>query len=133
MPPDDSVTVGELARSVRDVFGRLEGLARRLEDGQFVRTDIYILYKENVNQALAALERRVSEMESSKVSKTAHEGLVEKVSSLDSDKAEKSTLASMDARVAQLEDDKKWLVRLIIGFIILGVLGAVFAASGAAG
>lgn len=29
-------------------------------------------------------------------------------------------------RVDSLEDDKKWLVRLVGAFIIMGILGAVF-------
>lgn len=129
-PPDESITVGELARQVRDVFARFEGLARRLEDGQFVRTDLYILYRENVNVALAALERRVGEIETSKVSVATHQNLVDRVSTLDSDKAGAVEFSGLSDRVSQLEDDKKWLVRLVIGFIILGVLGAVFAVSG---
>lgn len=38
-------------------------------------------------------------------------------------------MAALTDRVAQLEDDKKWLVRLVLGFIVLAVLGAVFAAA----
>lgn len=131
MPPsDESVTVGELARQVRDVFSRFEGLARRLEDGQFVRTDLYGLYKENVNQSLFALERAVESLEKSKASQAAHIVVVDKVKDLEDDKVDRTEHTSLVDRVAQLEDDKKWLVRLVIGFIVLGVLGAIFVASG---
>lgn len=110
MAPDEGPGLGELSRQVRDVFARFEGLARRLEDGQFVRTDLYVLYRESVNTALASLQERVK--------------------ALDTGKLEKTDLDSLEKRVAQLEDDKKWLVRLVLGFIVLGIMGAVFAVSG---
>lgn len=109
-PPDEGISVGELSRRLSDTLVRIEGLARRLEDGQFVRTDLYTARQEAVNVALAALQ--------------------DKVRDLDGDKAEDNQLSSLVARVEQLEDDKKWLLRLVIGFIILGVLGAIFIASG---
>jgi hypothetical protein len=121
-PPEETYSVAELARSLRDVFTRLEGLARRLEDGQFVRTDLYNLYRESVNQALAALQAAQAVLERDKADKSHVNSVAESVKT----KADTSSFSGLEARVAQLEDDKKWLVRLIIGFIILGVLGAVF-------
>ena len=50
---DDGVSLGKLSRRLTDVFTRFEGLARRLEDGQFVSTQLYMQYKEAVNQSLA--------------------------------------------------------------------------------
>ena len=111
-PPDEGPSLGELSRQVRDVFARFEGLARRLEDGQFVRTDLYVVYRESVTQALALLQERMKFFEANKI--------------------DKSDLDVLEKRIAQLEDDKKWLVRLVLGFIVLGVLGAVFAISGGA-
>ena len=35
-----------------------------------------------------------------------------------------------DNRLRQLEDNNKWLVRLVIGFVIAGILGALFTLSG---
>jgi homoserine dehydrogenase len=42
--------------------------------------------------------------------------------------AEKVDLQLIDltSRVASLEDDKKWLIRLVVGFIVLGLLGLLF-------
>lgn len=37
---------------------------------------------------------------------------------------------NVDDRITQLEDDKKWLYRLVIGFIVTAVLVAVFTISG---
>lgn len=109
----DGIGLGELARQVRDVFVKLEGLATRLESGQFVRSDVFALYRENVNQALA--------------------GIQEKIKALAEDKVEKSDLRALEARVAALEDERKWLIRLVLGFIVLGILGAIFVASGISG
>lgn len=113
MTEGDGIGLGELARQVRDVFVKLEGLATRLESGQFVRSDVFALYRENVNQALA--------------------GVQDKIKVLSEDKADKaevtSTFRSMEARIAALEDERKWLTRLVLGFIILGILGAIFVAS----
>ena len=111
-PPDENMTVGELARAVRDAFVRMEGIARRLEDGQFVRTDLYNLAQQNLQQLISDLVRRISAVETDKVSKTEFQNLQQEVN--------------------DLKDDKKWLVRLILGFIVLAILGAVFAASGGA-
>lgn len=132
MPPDDEVSLGELSRRLTDVFTRFEGLARRLEDGQFVSTQLYLQYKEAVNQALSALERRVKDLEDGKVGKNTFDGVAAQMKALDTDKVDKMVFDAVVTRVAQLEDDKKWLVRLVLGFIVLGILGAIFAASGGA-
>lgn len=111
-PPDNSdVSVGELSRMVTNVLLRFEGLAKRLEDGQFVRSDLYNARQELVNNALQSLQDRLKRLEA--------------------DKADQDQVAAIEARLAQLEDDKKWLVRLVIGFIILAVLGAIVVSGGA--
>lgn len=35
-----------------------------------------------------------------------------------------STYTQLSDRVALLEDDRKWLIRLIIGTVVLGIIGA---------
>ena len=52
---------------------------------------------------------------------TAYKELVEA-----KNKVQDQALADTQKRVAELEDGRKWLSRLIIGFIVLAVLGAVF-------
>lgn len=37
--------------------------------------------------------------------------------------------SGLEVRIKEMEDARTWLVRLIAGFIIMGVLGAVFVAS----
>lgn len=89
-PPDEGPSVGELARQVREVLSRFEGVVQRLESGQFVRTDIFTLFKE----------------------------------------ANSAELATLRGEVNELKDDKKWLIRLVGAFIIVGILGAVFLVKG---
>lgn len=127
-PPEDGVGIGELSRQVRDVLVRFEGLATRLET-QFVRSENFQLYKQLVDTAISNLQQRVSELASAEQMKN----LREDVDGLGQGKASKNELTNLERRVADLEDDKKWLVRLVVGFIILGVLGAVFAVSQAGG
>lgn len=110
MTDETNITVGELARSVSSVLIRLEGLARRLEDGQFVRTEMHNLYKENVNLALMQAQ--------------------EKIRTLGEDKVDKAEYQALQKRVVEIEDSKKWLERLVLGFIILTILGVILAASG---
>lgn len=108
--PDDGVSLGELSRRLSEVFVRFEGLAQRLEGGQFVRTDLYNARQEAVNTSISALQ--------------------DKTKSLGDDKVDNTDFRALSARVASLESDKTWLVRLVIGFIVMGVLGAIFIASG---
>lgn len=42
-------------------------------------------------------------------------------------------IAVLETRVDELENDKQWLVRLVIGFIIVGILGAVITFTHATG
>lgn len=89
-PEDSGITVAELARQVRDVLVRFEGIVQRLESGQYVRSDIFDMYKLGVGVELNNIR----------------------------------------AEVEELKDDRKWLIRLVGTFIILGILGAVFLVKG---
>jgi hypothetical protein len=126
------VGVGELSRLVRDVLVRFEGLAARLET-QFVRTDVFEYYKQLVNQALMELQVKTANA----ADKTT---VSDKFKDVDEELGKKASRAEVDAkletltkRIADLEDDKRWLVRLIGTFIVLGILGAVFAVAKAGG
>lgn len=114
--PDSEIGVGELSRQVRDVLVRFEGLATRL-DGQFVRDDNFRLYQRLVDQAIASLQKAVQELAS-----------LEMVKNLKTEvdaKASKGQVAGLEEDIKELQDDKKWLIRLIVGFIVMGVLTAV--------
>jgi hypothetical protein len=124
MPPqgDDGVGIGELSRQVQEVFVRFERLAAKLESGQFVRADAYAMYQQFVDQAIRQLQdanRNFATSESAKTLKSEVDG-----------KASEGALKGLEQRVSELEDDRKWLIRLVIGFVILGVMGALFAVGG---
>lgn len=119
-PPEDGPGVGELSRMVRDVLVRFEGLASKLET-QFVRNDNFQLYKQLVDQAISGLQDSAKNF-----------ARLDRITDLEKDLVEKAGSPEFKAlkdRVTDLEDDKKWLTRLLIGFIILAVLAAVFAVS----
>jgi uncharacterized membrane protein YheB (UPF0754 family) len=120
LPEPDGISIGELSRQVQGVLVRFESLVTRL-DGQYVRNENLELYKQLVNQTLQQLQTTVAQLASA-----------EKVKDLEADieaKASKGTVAALESAVKELQDDKKWLTRLILGFIILAVLGAIFAAA----
>lgn len=109
MPPDnENISTGELSRRVSDVLVRFQGIVSQLET-QFVRRELFEIYRETMHQT--------------------HKSLADKIAGLDADKAEKTTIDALESRLGQLEDDKKWLIRVVGAFIILGVLALLFAAS----
>lgn len=136
----DTPGIGELSRQVRDVLVRFEGLATRLET-QFVRNDNFNLYKQLVDQAIFNLQGTVAAMARADkladvegdMAKKADVNYVTGLNKRVDTKAGKDVVDALVKRVDDLEDDRKWLIRLVIGFIILAVLGAVFAVSQGAG
>lgn len=101
----DNPGLGELSRQVRDVLVRFEALAARLES-QFVRSDLYGLYQKNVEQDLKDLSAICTKATTDLDSKLTRE------------------MSHLSERVRSLEDNQKWLVRLIVSFVVLGVLAA---------
>lgn len=111
---------GELSRQIRDVLSRFGDLATRLET-QFLRSEVFVLYQRLVDKAIHDLE----EANRTKASAERMENVIEQVRK----KVDSDSFKALETRVADLEDDKKWLVRLVVGFIVFGVLAAVFAVS----
>lgn len=105
IPMTTDMSVGELSRQVAAALVRIEGVAARLESGQFVRTDVYDLH-------IKATEARLAVLELNKVSTEAH--------------------AELKTRVNRLEESNTWLVRLIIGFVVTAVLAFIFTQTGGA-
>ena len=100
---------------------RFERLATRLET-QFVNKESYSIYQKLVDQEIKTLQdttKQLATAETANSLKSEVEG-----------KASNGALKGLEQRVSELEDDRKWLVRLVIGFIVLGVLGAIYVASG---
>lgn len=114
------ISTGELSRQVRDVLSRFSDLATRLET-QFLRSDVFILYQRLQEKTLQDLDTAVQ----GKATKDSIQNLTDTINK----KADKAELQSLIDRLEDLEDDKKWLTRLVFGFIVLGVLGAIFAFS----
>jgi hypothetical protein len=113
---------------VRDVLVRFEGLAARLET-QFVRADIFEFYKTQIQAELTRLSDAVSRAADKVI-------IAERLKDTSDDiekKASKGELESLSKRVSDLEDDKKWLTRIILGFVVAGVLGAAFLVNKASG
>lgn len=121
---DEGPGVAELARQVQAVLNRFESLSSQLEH-TFVRRDLYEMYKAFIDGKLNELAIKSDRVPS-----------LEKIQSLENelkDAADRQVVQNLTTRVEALEDDKKWLTRLVIGFIVLGVLGAIFAVSKAGG
>ena len=102
----DEISIGELARQLKDVVSRLEGVMRRLDNGQFVRTDLFSRYEEAVATKIGGLERDVDAL------------------------ASKKDVENLSTRVGKLEDEKTWITRLVISFIVITILGVVFTTAG---
>lgn len=124
MPDNEGVGIGELSRQVQGVLLRFEGLATKLEQ-QFVRTDNYLLYQRLVDEAIAGLKQTMATLASSDQLKNVTDDVASKAS--------KGTVEALTDRVEALEDDKKWLIRLVLGFIVMGILGTVFVVSKGSG
>ena len=95
------MSLGELSRLVGSALVRIEGVAARLEGGQFVRSDVYDLQIKQYDGQIGT-----------KVSTEAH--------------------AELKARVLKLEEANTWLVRIVVGFVVLAVLGLVISQTGGA-
>lgn len=99
--------LGELSRQVRDVLVRFEKLATQLEN-QFVRRDIWEWQKSTIEKSVGELDGDLKELERS----------------VEAKRVSVDTHATLERRVKDLEDNQRWLIRLIIAFVIMGVLGA---------
>lgn len=124
MPPQpqdpEAVGIGELSRQVQQVLMRFEGLATRLET-QFIRKETYDLYKQLVDQAISSLQEHVKNLSTAEATRNLREEVERKAS--------KGQVEGLEQRVTELEDDRKWLIRLVLGFIVLSILGAIFVVS----
>jgi hypothetical protein len=99
------MSLGELSRQVAQALLRIEGVAQRLESGQFVRTDVYDLQTK-------ATEAKLKQVDEGKVSTEAH--------------------SELKSRVTKLEEANTWLIRVVIGFVVTAVLAFIFVQTGGA-
>lgn len=112
------IGVSELARQVREVLVRFEGLAARLEAGQFVRTDNFEYYKELIRIELVQIRHLISNV----ADKTTMEDKFKDMGKDVDGKVSQRTHDELAKRVSELEDDKKYLTRILISFVVLMVL-----------
>lgn len=103
-------TVGELARGLQSVLVRFEGLIQRIELN-YVQKDVYEL---GIRLAEAA----------DKALKTA-------IEAEEKDRAESDD--ALRQRIEKLESNQTWLVRTIIGAVVLAVLAGVLVSKRAVG
>ena len=100
--PDSPPGVGELSRQVREVLGRFEGLANKLE-ANFVNKDIFKLYSDGVTRELEhvskALDMQVQ--------------------------AEKERNDQLEKRISKLEGNVTWVVRIVIAAVIVALLAGI--------
>lgn len=139
MADSSDMSIGELSRQVRDVLMRFERLATSLET-QFVRSDNFQLYKELVNQAIVQMQevlRSCARVEALQGIDTElkKKATLEQLAALEariSSKADKVIVDTIVSEISEIQDDKKWITRLVIGFIVLGILAVIFSVNGGA-
>jgi hypothetical protein len=103
---DPEYTVAELAREVQRALASMSSLAARLEGGQFMSSQVFSVWSQGLDNRLKTLEEKVNS------------------------KADVEKAKAIEAEINSLKDDRKWLVRLLVTFIVMTVLGVVFAAAG---
>ena len=93
----------------------------------------YILQElaRRLDEVTSRLESALSRQDSIYVRKDVYDQAQQ--TAREADKRQDDRVTVLAGRIDDLEDDKKWLVRLVIGFIVLGVLGAVIGFAKAAG
>jgi hypothetical protein len=117
----DEISVGELTRQVASVLLRFEHLATRLDES-YVAKQFFELYRENLNRTIGELAKDIE-------TAARKESLQDKVDRSDFTPL-KSRVDDLDRRVKKLEDNLGWIVKIVLTFVVLTVLGAVFVASG---
>jgi predicted nuclease of restriction endonuclease-like RecB superfamily len=103
------ISIAELARQVREVLGRFQSLADRL-DTSYVTKEVFDLYQRGVDKTVGELEKDAANLER--------------------DKAEVLAFNDLARRVANIEDNQKWMVRLILGLIVVAIVGTVLITGG---
>lgn len=114
-------SLAEIGRQVREALGRLESLAGRL-DQNFVPNRILELYKEIVELRFRRVEQDISQINKELDNKADESDVTAKPS--------KTEVDDLRTRVSSLEDNQKWLVRVVLGALVLALVGLVLAAPG---
>ena len=132
MAADGDLTPGELSRRVQELLLQFESLLRKVEE-RYVQKETLELIREGINTAILGLQRSYEALDRTKADQSEFLGLKSNVDALALSKADESELKAIKDDVDELKDHNKWLFRLVGSFVILAILGAVFAAGGGLG
>lgn len=141
MATDGDLTPGELSRRVQELLLQFEALLRKIED-RYVQKETLELIREGLNNAITGLRETDTSLDRSKAGVTDVSNLkstvdekatrleVENLRALVNEKASSADLKAVSDDVDELKGHNTWLFRVIGMFIVLAILGAVFAAGG---
>lgn len=107
---DQHPGLAELARQVRDVLNRFEGLASKFE-ATFLTKEIFKLYSDGVERELEHFSQALTKAAT----------------------AEKEHNDQLERRIAALESSVTWVVRLVIAAVIAALLAGIFVTKQKAG
>lgn len=108
----EDITAAELARRMGDVLRQFENLVKQVEE-RYARKDWLDLYQKGIDLQIQSVKEQIG----TKANK--------------SDLPDMSVYVKKDIHdelkkdVEELKASNTWLFRLVIGFVILGVLGAM--------
>lgn len=117
----EDITTGELSRQLAAVLQRFEALANRLNE-TYVTRQVWDLASQNTKSSLEQLDRDIE--------KLASKESVEKKADVTEIKNLKNQIDALEIRVKKQEENVTWLVRTILAFVILAILGTGLAAAG---
>lgn len=115
---DGEISPAELSRRMGDVLRQFENLVKQVED-RYVRRDVIELYQKGVDLELASIKSSLD----SKADKVLLPDMTKYVS--------KDKFDGLAQDVSELQSANTWLIRLVMGIIIAGVLAAVIQYGGA--
>jgi hypothetical protein len=108
----ESPVVAQLAERLRDALVRLEGLASKI-DSQYLSKELWKADSLRMDEVIRGIRQSI-----------------DGIKDIAATHATKEELSQVRLDVAELQDDKKWLIRLVIGLIVVGVISAFIASGG---
>ncbi len=122
MSPDsgnpNSPLAAQLTQSLKDVLIRLEGLATKIET-QYLSKELWRKDSERLDEIIRGL--RVADSDMRQI-----------LDALDGKYATKEEVGNIRTDVVELQDERKWVIRLVIGLVIVGIVTAYLASGGTA-
>lgn len=132
---DGQPGIGELQRALQAVLVRFETLATKM-DTQFVQKENFNVWQRLFDETIHGIRDTLKVMGEARDSQATKEDITLLRADHDRDfallrsdldkKASKGQIEDVVKDVTELQDDKKWLQRVIYGFIVIAILGALF-------